>query len=72
MAQSRVGMTGMMRMVGMGGHVMQRGPIVDVIRVIVKAALAALAEFARGVMYVGELHHFDCVFAVEVVHRARP
>lgn len=57
-------------MVGMSGHVMQRRPIVDVVGIVVKAALTTLAEFARGVVNVGELHDLYSVFAIQVVHGA--
>ena len=36
--------------------------------VVVKASLATLTQFARGMMHIGELHHFYSVFAVEVIH----
>lgn len=71
MSHTRVGMTGMMRMVRMGGHVMQRRPIVDIVGIIVKAALTTLAQFARWVVNVRQLHDFYSVFAIQVVHGAR-
>ncbi len=60
-----VGVVGMMGMVGVmrvRGHVVQGRPVVHVLHLVVEAPLPALAQLARGVVQVRQLHDFCNMF----------
>ena len=59
-------------MVRVRGHIMQWRTVVKVVGIIVKTPLTTLRQFTRWMMYVRQLHDFDSIFSVEIVHGTGP